>query len=135
MADIKRVTRHSGDIARYFGYEDGVAYRGHRQNVEAIKSHVAFMDAKVNGAPSRGNPREWTYRGSIPQSLLIDYLTQRRIGYDVWARNEGGEKDRFMKWLQINHPALMPKQVTAARPMSRPARPKRELSIINAIGA
>lgn len=135
MADLARVTAHHGDIARYFAREDGKSFRGHRQSVEAVKRHVEFLDHKVNGAAQRGNPRNWQFAGSIPMSIVVDYLTERNIPIDVWARNEGGEKDKFMRWLSLTHPKLIPMKAASARPVGRPIRPKREQSIVAAIGA
>lgn len=113
---MKRLVSRAGDTARYFASEDGKHYRGFYQDHDALKAHIRFNDDMVNGAPARGNPNRWGYAGSIPQSLLIDWCWKTRTPLDVWARDEGGAKQEFLRWLKREHPALFPKITTAARP-------------------
>jgi hypothetical protein len=113
---MRRVMARYGDTHRYFASEDGKHYRGHYQDHAALKAHIEFTDQMVNGAPSRGNPNQWGYAGSIPMSLLWEWCQKTRTPLDVWARDEGGAKQHFLRWLKSEHPHLFPQQVTRARP-------------------
>ena len=113
---MKRVTARHGDGYRYFASEDGKHYRGIYQDHDMLKAHIRLQNDTVNGAPSRGNPRRWGYVGSIPQATLLEWLWKTRTPMDVWARNEGGAKDKFLRWLKAEHPLLFPKPGAAARP-------------------
>ena len=115
MADHRPVG-FSGDVRRVLHAEDGVAYRGFHQDHAGIKRHVEFLDHKVNGAPTRGNPNRWAYAGSIPMVLLMDWLKARAIPFDVYARNEDDTRVRFIEWLKATHPKLMPRAGAEARP-------------------
>jgi hypothetical protein len=113
---MKRTTANFGDAQRYFGSEDGKHYRGIRQNIEPLKRHIEHLHHKVNEAPSSGNRNQWAYRGSIPMALLTEWLWKTKTPMHDWAVNRGGAKDQFLKWLQSEHPKLMPKAGAAARP-------------------
>lgn len=113
---MKRTTKIVGDTVRYFASEDGKNYRGLRQDHAGIKRHLDFMRHAVQEAPSKGNPNQWSWRGSIPVTVLYEWLNKTRTPIDVWARNEGGAKDKFLAWMRQEHPALMPKAGAAARP-------------------
>lgn len=98
----KRRLKHRGELQTYFGSEDGIHYRGIHQEMNPVIERVKRLDAQVNEAPAVGNTNDWRYLGSIPVSVLVDYLTKRNIPMDVFARNEGGVKDEFKRWLKSN---------------------------------
>jgi hypothetical protein len=137
---MKRITRNYGTgLVKYFGSEDGKHYRGLRQNLAPIKKHVEQLNHKVNDAPSRGNREQWQYLGSIPKVFLQHWLQNTGTPMDVFARNEGGARDKFIKWLRSEHPGLFPKAGAAARPTvavsanivrTAPERPQEPRTII-----
>lgn len=113
---MKRVMSVSGDAQRYFAHEDGKNFRGIRQSHAGIKKHLEFMRHKVQEAPASGNPRKWTWQGSIPVALLTDWLWRTRTPMSDWSTNRGGAKDKFLSWAKSEHPALFPKSGASARP-------------------
>ena len=99
MAIIKPIS-HRGDISRHFISEDGKHYRRTRQNMDPVIKHVEMMREKVNEAPRSTNKREWRYAGSVPMSILLDWLTKNRYTFDQWARNEDKAKDKFLRYFR-----------------------------------
>ncbi len=79
------------DIDKRFAYEDGIAYRGHRQDMKPVLRHAERTRTKVNEAPKSGNKNGWEHMGTIPMSLLLDWLSKHGYQIDQWARNDGGE--------------------------------------------
>jgi hypothetical protein len=114
--EMKRTVKNFGDMRRWFASESGARYRGYTQKVEPIKEHIRYLNHKVNEAPASGNKAGWSYVGSIPMTMVIDWCTKTKTPFDVWARNEGGAKDKFIAWLKSEHPQLMPKTGAKARP-------------------
>ena len=106
MAD-KRVTRVSGEFHRTFQTEDGVHYRGEHQEMDPVLAHVRYLDEKVNGAPKPGNKNDWRYFGSIPVTVLTDWCSEVGIGLDAYARNQFGEKQKFMDHLKAEMPVFL----------------------------
>ena len=113
---MKRVLRRKGDTTIYFGSEDGKHYRGHYQPHEPLKKHIERNHQIVNEAPASGNRNGWRYAGSVPMTVLWEWLQKTKTPMDVWARNEGGAKDKFIAWLKAEYPALFPKAGAQARP-------------------
>ena len=93
-----RITKVLGEYKRGIISEDGVNYRHTRQEMDPVIEHVKFLSQKVNDAPKRGNRHDMHYVGSLPWSVLEDWLNKRSIGIDVFARskqlNKKFKKDR-----------------------------------------
>lgn len=79
------------DITKSFAHEDGANYRHWRQDFDPIIKRVEHLRHKVNEAPRSGNKSGMYYRGSIPMSLLLDWLNSNGYRFDEWARNDGGQ--------------------------------------------
>ena len=85
MGTFKRISKVSGDYARGFIFEDGRAIRHERQELApTIKRVERFR--RLQGR----SPNEWRHVGSIPMTVLIDWLTKTGHTIDQWARNDGG---------------------------------------------
>ncbi len=89
MAALRPLGRNF-DIVKSFASESGAHYRHYRQEMDPVIKHVEYLSQKVNEAPSRGNTGGWEYAGSIPFTILLDWLNEHGYRMDQWARNEGG---------------------------------------------
>lgn len=115
MPTMKRITRFRGDLATYFGAEDDKHYRGVYQDMTPVLEHVRHMTHKVNEAPAAGNRNGWRYGGSIPLSVLTDWCHKRGVTFDMYARNEGGLKDEFKRYLKAEFSKFLAAHHTGAR--------------------
>ncbi len=77
-------------------------FRHLRQDMTPVMEHVQHTAQKVNEAPKSGNPNDWAYIGSIPMSILLDWLQENNVTIDAFARNDDGVKDRFKQWFLSN---------------------------------
>ena len=98
-AEKRKTGGHSG-IDRWIAHEDGEMYRGQTQDIDSVIKHVRHMDDVVNGAPKSGNRNDWKYAGSIPISVLTDWLKENHYTWPQYATNEDGAKDKFKKLLK-----------------------------------
>lgn len=101
-----RITRVLGEYKRGIISEDGVNYRHIRQEMDPVIAHVKFLSEKVNEAPKRGNRNDMHYIGSLPWSVLEDWLAKQKIGIDVYARSRQLNK-KFKKYIMANFPKFM----------------------------
>jgi len=93
---INKYIGQSLDIQKRFASEDGKHYRGYRQDLDPVIKRVEEMrqgriDSKIK------NPNEWRHIGSIPMTMLVDWLAKNRYTMDQWARNEDRAKDKFLR--------------------------------------
>lgn len=89
------------DVRKSFASEDGAHYRHYRQDISPTIRHVERMR---KGKHAMG----WKHVGSIPITMLTDWLKSRGYTMDQWARNDGGDrkvdpkgpgvKDQFMRY-------------------------------------
>ena len=77
-------------------------FRHLHQEMQPVIDHVRFNAQKVNEAPRAGNKNEWAYIGSIPMTILLDWLEKENLRMDQFARNDDGCKDRFKQWFLTN---------------------------------
>lgn len=96
MAELK-ITQDDGEVVRRIVSAQGddgriVHKRAMTQRMDPVMEHVGRM-AEANKAS-----RTWRYAGSIPITMLMSWLETNNVRYDQWARNENGEKQRFMRW-------------------------------------
>lgn len=85
-----RPLQQNMDVRKTFATEDGTHYRHWKQDFDPAIRHVEHLRHKVNQAPKVGNRSGWSHVGSIPITLLQDWLTRNGYTMDQWARNEGG---------------------------------------------
>lgn len=108
MAD-KKVISDDGNLKRTFETEDGVNYRRWSQNFDPIIERVERLKAKVNEATRAENRQGYKYLGSVPLTLITDWLSKHGYSWHDFAINAGGEKgktdpagpgvkDKFMKY-------------------------------------
>ena len=105
-----KITKVQGEYARGVVSEDGVNYRHERQNMTPVLKHVEFLDDKVNSAPKAGNANDMRYIGSIPTLILVDWCKGEGIPIDQFARNNNGERAKFLSFLKATHPMFMAKK-------------------------
>ncbi len=79
------------DIRKSFASEDGTHYRHFKQDLDPAIRHVEQMRHKMNDAPKTANKSGWQHVGSIPMTVLVDWLTKNGYTMDQWARNDGGQ--------------------------------------------
>ena len=89
MAKVRPIGR-AGDYTRSFVSEDGVHKRRETQDLDHTIRHVRLIRDKHSLATRSSNPNEWRHRGSIPMTVLIDWLGKNNYTIDQWARNDGG---------------------------------------------
>lgn len=118
---VKRV----GDYARTFSSEDGKHFRGEVQELgPAIRRAELIQQAQAVNGTGQYDRR---YVGSIPQTILIDWLNKHGYRIDEFARNEGGDpyktnphhgggvKDKFLKYFLSRDFAKLHTQHTTTR--------------------
>ena len=105
-----RVTKRMQDYVAGVATEDGKSYRVEQQELAPIIERVEFLSEKVNTAPRNGNRNDMHYIGSIPMTVLWDWCRQQKIGIDMYARNEFGEKEKFLKYVKSTFPVLLAKK-------------------------
>ena len=94
---MKKHIGQSLDVAKMFVSEDGKHYRGHRQDIQPIMDRVEELRKGAITSKVR-NPNEWRHVGSIPMTVLLDWLAKNRYSYDQWARNDDKARDKFLKY-------------------------------------
>ena len=120
-----RPTKRAGDYLRTFSSEDGKHYRGEHQNMEPVMKRVELIkQAQAERGTGQFDRR---YVGSIPKTILIDWLTKHGYKMDEFARNEGGDpyktnphggsgvKDKFLKYFLSRDFAKLHTQHTTTR--------------------
>lgn len=86
----RRLTRAVGDYVRGFQTEDNAHYRTERQELgPAIRRARLIREAQAHAGPTVTDRR---YIGSIPMTVLTDWLNARGYTMSDWARNVGGER-------------------------------------------
>ncbi len=105
----ERFLKRVGDYARSFVSQDGSFFRREHQNIAPAIKRVQEIRDMHSYATKASNPNEWRHVGSIPMTMLIDWLTDNHFTMDQWARNDGGipgkqypnsksgVKDKFLK--------------------------------------
>lgn len=106
----RRLLKASGDYVRGFQTEDGVHYRTESQNLDPAIRRVRDIRHMHEGSTRASNPNGWQHVGSVPTTVLIDWLNTHGYTIDQWARNDGGNpyktdmvngggvKDKFLKY-------------------------------------
>jgi hypothetical protein len=108
MSDYRhRLVKAGGASSQTFSYEDGKGYRGYHFDTEAVKDHVKYKQDQAQYFK-----KDWRYVGSIPMEMLIKY--QITLPEDEQAdffhrfATDKLTKQKFIRWLQQNHPGLLP---------------------------
>lgn len=86
----RRLTKAVGDYVRGFQSEDGKHYRTESQNLDPAMRRVQHFRHMYDAATKASNPNEWRHLGSIPFTVIIDWLNANNYTIDQWARNDGG---------------------------------------------
>lgn len=106
----ERLIAAAGDYRRSFLTQDGAHYRREHQELGPAMKRVQNIRDMHDYATKSSNPNEWRHVGSIPMTVLIDWLTENRFTMDQWARNDGcvpgktypqsrsGVKDKFLAY-------------------------------------
>ena len=91
MSDV-RPLKASGDYARGFVSHHDKHYRKEVQNVGPAMQRVKEFRELQSYATAASNPNGWGYIGTIPKTILVDWLNSHGYTMDEWARNEGGSR-------------------------------------------
>lgn len=86
---FKRISKVAGDYARGLIVEDGQVVRHERQELAPTIRRVERFRQLADSRRSP-NPNEWRHLGSIPMTVLIEWLGKTGHTMDQWARNDGG---------------------------------------------
>ena len=82
------VTRATGDYARGFAVEDGKNIRVEHQELgPAMRRVEAIKEAQAHKGTGQFDRR---YIGSVPMTVLWDWLKERKFSMNDWATNAGG---------------------------------------------
>jgi hypothetical protein len=125
-----RLTRAVGDYVRTFSSEDGNHYRTEKQELgPAMRRAKLIQDAQAVNGTGKNDRR---YVGSIPKTVLIDWLRTHGYQIEQFARNDGGDpyktnphhgngvKDKFLKYfLSRDFAKLHSQHVTTKRESSQ----------------
>ena len=111
---MKRAISGDHNGVRYFGHEDGKAYRGVRVNLDATKRHVKYVHDKVNSAPVTGNRSEMHYLGSVDMNVLVGWLRQHNYTMNDFAIQQD-VKAEFMAYYKINFAHMMAENYGGAK--------------------
>lgn len=85
-----RPTKRAGDYLRTFASEDGKHYRHERQDLApAMERSKLIQEAQARNGTGQNDRR---YIGSIPTTVLIDWLNRRGLTMADWAINAGGTR-------------------------------------------
>ena len=90
MSNFIRGVKLAGDYARQFIAQDGQYIRKETQDLGPAIQHVKKIRDMHEHATAASNRGEWRHTGSIPMTVLIDWLNAHRYTMDQCARNEGG---------------------------------------------
>jgi hypothetical protein len=96
----ERTISASNGYAATVTEEDGVVYKGFKQNLQPAMDHVKKVRDMHDYATKASNPSEWKHIGTVPIVLITDWLLHNTPGYRMehFARNVDGCKDRFLKY-------------------------------------
>lgn len=86
----QRLIKRAGDYARTFFSQNGQHFRREHQEMGPAIQRVAEIRDLHSQATKASNPGQWRHEGSIPMTVLIDWLTDTGFTIDQWARNDGG---------------------------------------------
>ena len=98
MADMKRLTKATGDYLRGFVSENGNYYRTERQNLDGAIKHVQSIRDKHAYATKSSNPNEWRHVGSVPIVVISDWCRRNGYTFDQFARKEGNIREEFKRY-------------------------------------
>lgn len=105
----ERVLAKTADTVKSFLTVDGKHYRKFSVNMQPVMDRVAYLNEKVNGATRAENRQGYQYLGSIPKTMLVDWLNKHGYTMHDFAVNAGGQKgktdprgsgvkDKFMRY-------------------------------------
>jgi hypothetical protein len=134
----RRLTRAVGDYTRGFSTEDGKHFRSETQELgPAIRRVELIKQAQMATQKSALDKR---YVGSVPITVIHDWLMKHGYKWEEYARNEGGEpyatnprgggvRDKFMKYFLSRDFSKLHTQHTTTR------RESSQIVVPNYIGA
>jgi len=116
----RRRTGGAGDYSRSFSVEDGNFYRGFHQDLAPAIRRTELIREAQSRRSRASNPTDRQYIGSVPQTVLIDWLNARGYTIDQFARREGTIREEFMRYfLSRDFSKLHTQHTTTRRESSR----------------
>ena len=92
----KRLLQNYGSLKSFFASEDGRHYRQDRQELKPVFDYVKQRHETIN---EQGDGR-WRSVGTIPMTVLMEWLQENHYTIDQWARNEDNAKKKFIKHIR-----------------------------------
>ena len=93
MAKEKLLSKMGGTTKSFLS-EDGNHYRHFRTDMDPVVEHVKYMNEKVNEATRAENKQGYHYIGSVPITMIDDWLRSHGYDWNDFATNAGGEKGK-----------------------------------------
>jgi hypothetical protein len=90
MPSNERFVKGAGDYTRTFFSRNGKHYRREHQDIGPAIRRVEEIRDLHSFATKASNPGEWRHVGSVPITMILDWLNKNGFTYDQWARNDGG---------------------------------------------
>jgi len=108
VSDSKILFNRNG-LKKTFISEGGNNYRHFSQDMDPVMDRVKYLNEKVNGATRAENRSGYQYLGSVPVTMITDWLEKHNYTLNDFAINAGGQKgktdptgpgvkDKFMKY-------------------------------------
>ena len=101
MAKFRPIYRH-GETQKSFASEDGKHYRHYRQDIDPIVERVQHNRDIAAASTKASNPNGWQHKGTIPMTMLVDWLHKHGYTIDEFARadrnDKYGPKYKFLRY-------------------------------------
>ena len=119
MAEKKLIHR-IGETTKTFQSEDGKHYRHYRQDIDPVIEHVQYNRDVAKDSNPRANPNGWQHKGTVPMTVLVDWLHKNGYTFDEFARadrnDKYGPKYRFLKYFMSRDFAKLHNEHVTTRP-------------------
>ena len=119
MPELRPIITAPG-YRRSFAHEGGQNYRVWQHDLQGAVDLAKQRAEQVNEAPKVNGETRWHHDAVVPTEILMDYLRERGIPWDVYARNENNERTKFKRWFLTNPDfrKLCTSHYTASKPGS-----------------
>jgi hypothetical protein len=91
-----------GEVSKSFASEDGRHYRHFRQDIDPIIERVQHNRDIAKNSTKFSNPNGWQHKGTVPMTVLLDWLQKHGYTFDEFARADRndvyGPKHKFLKY-------------------------------------
>jgi hypothetical protein len=103
MAKFRPIYKDGG-VVKTFASEDGAHYRHYRQDIDPIIERVKYNRDIATDSNKLANPNGWRHEGTVPMTMLVDWLHKHGYTIDEFARadrnDKYGPKYKFLKYFK-----------------------------------